>query len=346
VRWDELYVASAATWLPPPVTTAAAAEAGLMTARRLQETAFSSALVASDQECDAPPNMAVRAGRAALRRAGTDPADVALVLHSCGWFQGIEMWPAANYVAGNTVGRPVPAFAVQQRCNGAMGALELAGAYLTAGLATGSTALLTTGERHAGPQLDRWNALDLCVFGDGATAIVVSREDGFARVLSTATVADNSLEVLSRGDVPFAVSPLEVSTVDLTGRQASRTAVQSDLSERFLAVLTTAQRRALADAGTTAAELAWTVIPASRRGHGQELHRLLGVADERTTWHYARTTGHLGPGDQFAGLAHLVETGRVAPGDRVMLFGGGAGYTCTVAVLEILRVPEWDHVAA
>jgi 3-oxoacyl-[acyl-carrier-protein] synthase-3 len=29
----------------------------------------------------------------------------------------------------------------------------------------------------------------------------------------------------------------------------------------------------------------------------------------------------------------------VGPGDRVLLYGGGAGYSCTVAVIEITDTP-------
>jgi 3-oxoacyl-[acyl-carrier-protein] synthase-3 len=74
---------------------------------------------------------------------------------------------------------------------------------------------------------------------------------------------------------------------------------------------------------------------------GFHFHSMLGVPEERTTWAFGRGTGHVGAGDWFVGLEHLCETGDLAPGDKVLLFGGGAGYTCTAAVIEVLRLPAW-----
>lgn len=60
-----------------------------------------------------------------------------------------------------------------------------------------------------------------------------------------------------------------------------------------------------------------------------------------TNWEWSRTVGHLGAGDQFASLAHLVDSGRARPGDRCVLIGVGAGYSWGCAVVEIDTVPDW-----
>jgi 3-oxoacyl-[acyl-carrier-protein] synthase-3 len=342
MRWENLFVSGVAAWLPPLVAAEDAVLAGLLDPARSKLRGIESVTVASDAEEDAPPRMAVRAAREALGRGNVDPADVSLVLHSSLWFQGIDLWPAASYVAHEAVGRQVPAFGLAQRCNGGMGAIELAGAYLGAGIGGGHAALLTTGDRFAGPRIDRWNSVDVTMYGDGAAALVLSTRDGFARVLSTATGVDNSLEILARGDEPFAAHPVEPSPVaDLGARtvRGAELADMPDLTHRYIDLLVAAKTQALEDAGTAIDDIAHAVIPVSRRGTGHELHDLLGVPDERTSWAYGRTTGHVGAGDQYAGLAHLVENALVSPGDRVLLFGGGAGYTCTAAVVEILRMP-------
>lgn len=339
MRWENLFVSGTAAWLPPLVAAEDAVSAGLLEPERCKLRGIQSVAVASDAESDAPPRMAVRAAREALRRGGTAPEDVALVLHASLWFQGIDMWPEASYVAHEAVGRQVPAYSIGQRCNGGMGALELAASYLGAGPAEGHAALITTADRFSGPRVDRWNSVDVTMYGDGAGALVLSTRAGFARVLATTTAADNSLEILARGDDAFTRHPLEPAPmVDLGERTLSgaRAAAFEDLTHRYIDLLVSAKTRVLEDSGTAVEDIAWAVIPVSRRGTGHELHDLLGVPDERTSWSYGRTTGHLGAGDQFAGLARLTESGAVAPGDRVLLFGGGAGYTCTAAVVEIL----------
>ncbi|MEV0219885.1 ketoacyl-ACP synthase III family protein [Streptomyces sp. NPDC050704] len=342
MRWENLFVSGVAAWLPPLAAAEDAVSDGLLAPERGKLRGIVSVTVASDSEEDAPPRMAVRAAREALGRGNTDPGDVALVLHSSLWFQGVDMWPAASYIAHEAVGRQVPAFGLAQRCNGGMGAIELAASYLGAGIGDGHAALLTTGDRFAGPRVDRWNSVDVTMYGDGAAALVLSTRDGFARVLSTATGVDNSLEILARGDEPFVPHPVEPSSaVDLGARtvRGAELAALPDLTHRYIDLLVAAKTRALEDAGTSIDGIAHAVIPVSRRGTGHELHHLLGLPDERTSWAYGRTTGHVGAGDQFAGLAHLTENALVSPGDRVLLFGGGAGYTCTAAVVEILRMP-------
>ncbi len=70
-------------------------------------------------------------------------------------------------------------------------------------------------------------------------------------------------------------------------------------------------------------------------------YRPYGIDPARTTWEWSRTVGHLGAGDQFAGLDHLVTSGRAVPGDRVVLIGVGAGYSWGAAVVEICDRPAW-----
>ena len=50
-----------------------------------------------------------------------------------------------------------------------------------------------------------------------------------------------------------------------------------------------------------------------------------------STWGFGSTTGHLGAGDQAAGLDHLLRSGAAKPGQRVLLIGSATGFACTVA---------------
>ncbi|MGW9432958.1 3-oxoacyl-[acyl-carrier-protein] synthase III C-terminal domain-containing protein, partial [Streptomyces decoyicus] len=76
----------------------------------------------------------------------------------------------------------------------------------------------------------------------------------------------------------------------------------------------------------------------------REVLAALDIDLDLTTWSWGRTVGHLGAGDQFAGLDHLVTSGRAVPGDRVVLIGVGAGYSWGAAVVEICDRPAWARV--
>ncbi|MEU6172914.1 ketoacyl-ACP synthase III family protein [Streptantibioticus parmotrematis] len=342
MRWDDIHVAAVGTWLPEPVSAADAVREGKYTAERYETFGYQSVLQAEDV---APPDMAVYAAESALKRSGVAPEEFSLLIHGSLWFQGLDIYPTASYVAARTVGRSVAALDVQQRCNVGVSGVELAAAHLKSGLRGGSAVMLTTADRWAAPGVNRWELHDISTYGDGGTAVVVSSQGGFARLLSTATVADNSLEGLARGDQPFlSASPAAAEGIDLTRRshEYMEAGDEKEIVLRIARVMLQAKKQALADAGIETADLARVVTPNTGRRKGDhQVHHLIGVTEEQTTWDYGRTTGHIGAGDWAAGLAHLIDTRAVEPGDKVMLFGGGAGYTCTVAVLEINEVPQW-----
>ena len=344
MRYRDLYVAGTGTWLPELVPVGRAVADGLLDPERAEQHQFRSAAVAGPDD-PPPPEMAARAARVALGRAGLRKHALGLILHCANWFQGLDLWPAASYVGSAAGQRFVPSFEVRQRCNAGMGALELAAGYLSGGGQFGDAALITTGDRWAPPRVDRWNTVPISIYGDGGTALVLSREPGFARLVATCTCADNSLEELARGDDPFTAQPPDPSvTVDLA--QRTRAAVRDSLPDAFdrlSRLLNATIDGVLGEAGIARSKLARVVLPNTRQGSGhREMHDLLRIEADRTTWEYGRTVGHLASGDQFAGLDHLVTAALVGPGDHVLLWGGGAGYTCTAAVLEILDVPDWS----
>ena len=206
MRCDDLFLTGLAHHLPDAVDVDAAVADGRYDPDDRRTDGYASVTVATGE---APPEMAAAAARQALDRAGTPPSEIAVLLHASAWFQGLDYWPAASYVHREVLGeagRHAPALDVQQMCAGAMGALELAASYLAADPSRRS-ALVTTADRYADPGFDRWRGdVRGIVYGDGAAAAVVGRE-GFARLLSVATVVDTTLEGMYRGDEPFEPVP-------------------------------------------------------------------------------------------------------------------------------------------
>ncbi|MFI9080860.1 ketoacyl-ACP synthase III family protein [Streptomyces sioyaensis] len=346
MRWKEIYVAGLGSWLPEPVPVSECVAAGECGQEWIDDFGYESVRIVRESAGEAwaaPPDMAVAAGRTAHERSGLPKSAYSLLLHGSTWFQGLDIWPAASYVAERTVGPTVPGLDVQQRCNVGISGLELAAAHLTAGF--GSAVMLTTADRFGGPGADRWRLRHGNAYADGATATVLSTEGGFARLVATATVADNTLEPMARGDEEFApVSRAVERQIDLSARDnAHRAVIDGTFTDiRVGKVLLEAKYAVLEDAGLEADDLAYVVIPSTGRMPGRlQIHHLLGVDEERTTWEFARRSGHIGAGDWAAGLEHLLCRANVRPGDYVMLFGGGAGYTISAAVLEIIAAPDW-----
>ncbi|MFD5234120.1 ketoacyl-ACP synthase III family protein [Streptomyces qaidamensis] len=333
----ELYIAAASSWLPPRMTLDEADRAGLVDRSRVWNTGIESVCVSADRSA---PEMAVLAARDALERAGSGPQDLHLLLHACAYHQGHDMWPSASYIQQFAGGGTCPAVEVRQMSNGGMAALELAAGYLLAD--DRSAALITTADRFCLPGFDRWRSDPSTVCGDGATAVVLSTRAGFARLRGLVTVSDPELERGARAD-RFSDAPMTAGgPVDLNPNSDSlvRELGLEGLLRRIEAGQRTAFDRACVHADVKLSDIDWFVLPnLGRTRMRAQYFDPFGIDPQRSTWAWGRQVGHLGAGDQFAGLAQLVSEGALNPGQTCALVGVGAGFTWTVGIVEITAEP-------
>lgn len=335
----DVYVSGTGLHLPPAMPAEEAVALGLTDRLTVQRTRMRSVCVSSESG----PELAVRAAREAIRTAGAGRDDIDLVLHASTYFQGHDLWAPASYVQREALGNTCVAVDIGQLSNGGMAAMELAVAYLQAD-SDRRGVLITTGDRFCLPGFDRWATDPGTVCGDGGSAIVLSGVDGFARVRSLATVSDPSLEKMGRGADPFSEAPLRarapISAEEPRARLVKELGL-GELIERLHAGQRAAFDKALADAGTKADDIAWFVLPnLGRPKMDFQFFAALDLDPERTTWSWGCGVGHLGAGDQFAGLAHLARTGALRAGEACALVSAGGGFSWTVAVLEVLRAPR------
>jgi 3-oxoacyl-[acyl-carrier-protein] synthase-3 len=340
--FNDLFVAGIGSWLPPAVDVAEAVADGRYDAAEQAANEYLSITVAGDE---APPDMAVRAGRQALARSGLPAGDIALLLHASLWYQGVDFWPTASYVHQHVLGegRYTPAMDIHQMSNGSMAGIELAATYLAADPGR-RAALVTTADRLALPGFDRWRSdLRGIVYGDGAAALVLARE-GFARLLSVVTITDSTLEGMYRGHDPFGTASGHAGQpLDNRARRAdfAASADMDVLGRRVRSGLTEAVERSLADAAVKLADINWAVLPnLGVAGLRRSYLEPLGLDLAATAWEWGRRTGHVGAADQVIGLGNVAYSGRVAPGDRVLLVGVGAGFSWTCAVVEFIAAPS------
>jgi 3-oxoacyl-[acyl-carrier-protein] synthase-3 len=341
VKTAGLFIAGIGTYLPPATKVEQAVADGRFDPQEAEDMQLESICEATDE---APPDMAVSAARSALERSGHRHEDVALLLHASVYFQGLELYPTASYIHRAALGdHSALAFEIKHASNGGMTALDVAARWLTSS-DDAVAALVTTADKCSLPAIDRWNSDIGIVPGDGAAAMVLSKRSGFARVLSSATVSDPTLERLHRGDAPFTPHNDPTQLIDLRSRKLQYLGdVELDeFTRRFRAGLQSCVDNALADAGIQLRDVARFVVPHFGRIVLQrECLLALGIDEARTTWSWGRTVGHIGAGDQIAGLGHLMETGAVNVDDYCMLLGVGAGFTWTCAVVRIVERPSW-----
>lgn len=333
MRPNEVYLRSVAAWLPGTVDVSEAVADGRYAATACDDDDYSRICIEPDL---AAAEMAVEAAKNAVSDSG---ASIALVFHSSIWFQGASMWPAASFVAAQAGAPSAVAFDLQQQCNAGLAGIELASRLLDGpgrpgGSFVDGDVLVTSADRFSGTSIDRWSTESGVVYADGAAAAVLSRGGGALRIVSTSTSAANPNEVAVRGE---ALTPEpDGSPLRLQDRfdHFARTGAIRPTVRNMIEAVAGSVKGALRDADTSMDELAGIVVPATGRTRFAHLLAATGIDIDRTNWHHVRTIGHLGVSDQLAGLACMIEEKEPAPGDRFLLLGGGAGFTCTSVVLE------------
>lgn len=354
MRWNDIYIDSCAAELGRPENTAVAVLEGRYDAKEAAGDGYKAIRVVDEGPAIA---LAVTAAEEVLQRSKIDPKEFDIVLHSSCSNQGLDHFAPASYVQGRTIGGLGAAMEVRQYSNGGLAALEIGAAYLQVRSST-SAALLTTSDIFALPSFDRYRSDKGVVFGDGGTAMVLSRRGGVARLLSTSMISDGTYgAVYIGGDptgglrgVPGAGAEPQ-GPVDLRSRREEYLVDNVELLLKVVESMTERQldsvRIALADADLNSSDIdRWVLTNVGLTMADQEFRREFGIEEEATTWDWGRQVGHLGAADQVAGLTYLLETGAVHPGDRVALCGVGMGFTYACAVVEIQEQPDWSLTAA
>ncbi len=248
MKINELFIAGVGSYLPPAVSVKEAVASGRYSPKEAEETQMESVLVSGDETS---PDMAVHAARVALERSGHQPKDIGLLLHASIYFQGLEIYPTASYIHNAALGNhSALALEVKGVSNGGMSSMELAAAYLMASSEL-TAAMITTADKFCPPVIDRWGGDTGMLMADGATALILSRRKGFARLLSIATTSDPSLEKLHRGNAPFAPYSDDSKSTSVVDRKRAYIADVGlgSMVGRFGAGLNGSIDRALSDAG-------------------------------------------------------------------------------------------------
>jgi 3-oxoacyl-[acyl-carrier-protein] synthase III len=335
VRVKDVFVSGNGVRLPETLMVSDAIASGECEPKLVARTDVESVVVSPHESA---AEMAVAAARIALERARSGPEDIDLILHATTYHQGQDLWPVGSYIQRETVRNSCLALEIRQMSNGGMAALDLAVAYLAS--RPGKDALLTTSDRFCLPGIDRWRTDPGTPYGDGASAIVLTQRGGYAKLLSLAINADSDLEPLHRGDVPFGLAPFS-HRIPVDFEEAKHTFSREFGLSYGINKANAGQARcveeALSDADMKIGDADWVILPHfGKRRLDVNYLRPYDIEPGRTTWEWSRTVGHLGAGDQFASLDHLVETGKATSGQRIVMFGVGAGYSWGCAVLEMV----------
>lgn len=190
----------------------------------------------------------------------------------------------------------------QQACTGMLGSIRLARALLLAETDVHRVLCVTADRFPPGATYEQTYNL----ISDGAGCCVVSDAPAGFRVLGCHAVTNGGLVMASADE-----------TVGSFFTYAHRTI-----------------NAALAKAGVGLADIAYVVPQNTNPKAWALLARLLGLPGERVWMPSIGEVGHVISADNVVNLARLEQSGRLRPGDRVLLFMAGYGMHWQCTVLE------------
>ncbi|GAA5106091.1 ketoacyl-ACP synthase III family protein [Nocardia iowensis] len=348
MRTPNTYIAALGSFLPATVTAEQAVAQGLYPAETAEIHELGGAAVAGPIPA---PEMALRAAEIAVKRSGLVAEEFDLLLYASTWLQGPEGWLPHPYLQRHLVG-PIPALEIRQGCNGMFSALSMAVEYLRADPDRHS-ALLVAADNFGTPLMDRWKMSALFIAGDAASAVVLTKTDGFAQLLSVCHTSIPEAEEIHRASEPLFPPGVSLGkSPDFFARLQEITAKVAAAPDSPLGAAMARVReeipvvvgQALDEAGIGLDDIARVAfLNCSREATEQRCMVPLGLPMEKSTWDFGRMVGHCSASDQILSFEHLVTTGQLRAGQYLLLFGSAPGVLLSAAVIKVLRDPEWTE---
>ncbi len=287
-------------------------------------------------------DLAVAAAAKLLAELGIGADDVDLLLFASASQDMVE--PATSHIVAAKLGVRAPVMDVKNACNSVLNALEVANALIAAG--SYRAVLVVSGE--APSRAVRWDVPDRETYLTSAAGYTMS-DAGAALLVRPTTAAERDARD-DHGPAPRGIlasafgadsSKWDVGMLPGGGtafpRDLERTYFEIDgsrLREAFLALGPEVVLEALDRAGLGWDDVALVAVHQVAVAYLDDVHRALGLPADRTIVTVAEH-GNVASVTLPLQLATALETGRVEPGDVVVLIGLAGGISIGATVLRL-----------
>ncbi|MFM2051955.1 MAG: hypothetical protein RL682_2446 [Pseudomonadota bacterium] len=266
-------------------------------------------------------DLALEACKNALTAAGRVPADIDLIIVATSTPDMV--FPSTACILQNKLGAPGgAAFDVQAVCSGFVYALSIADSMIQTGAASKA---LVVGAEIFSRILDFKDRTTCVLFGDGAGAVVLEASD-VPGILASDLHADGK-------HVGILCVPGHVSGGNVTGDPLLKMDGQA-VFKLAVGVLEDAARAVLAKAGKTEADIDWLIPHQANIRIMQSTARKLKMSMDKvvvTVDQHGNTSAASIP----LALDSAVRSGKVIPGETLMLEGVGGGFTWGAVLLNL-----------
>ncbi len=289
-----------------------------------------------------PNEMAVKAARIALDRAGLDPMDVDVVLCTTEEWREYLLWTTAIDLAWEVGARKAWGVDVHTRCATTIAALKLAKSLMAD---DPSINTILVGGGYAVSHFIDLTDLDtsfLFNIGAGAGAMILRRDWAGNHVLGTHLIADGSM---SRHVIVPASGTIRHPTDAAVGEggfkfrlvepEGMKTRLGEVSIDNWLTCVDVAlQRSGRKPDGSpyTRADIDFLNMSLVKPSAYREMLGQLGLTEEQGV--YMSRIGHIGEQDAIINIEAGLEQGRLKPGDTMAILAAGIGYVWGGAIVK------------
>jgi len=279
-------------------------------------------------EGENPSDMAVAAGQRALAAAGRPAEAVDLVLVATN-FPDMICPGSAPFVAEGLGLATTPFFDLTAGCSGFVYGLAVADGLIQS---RAFHCVLLIG-LEALSRVTDWSDRRTCIlFGDGAGATVLEPNDGPSGILGSALFGDPTKSLLLHMPAGGTRSPASAATVEAGGHFLKMEG--AGVFRNAVPMMEEATHAALAQAGLSLGDVDWVIPHQANIRIVDALTERLGVDPDRVIVNLANVANTSTASIPIA-LDEAIRSGRVKPGDRVVVTAFGAGVTYGAVVLQI-----------
>ena len=271
--------------------------------------------------------MAAAASRKALARAELDPAELDLIIVAT--ITPDMPFPATACLVQQELGAAkAAAFDLEAACSGFLYALEIAQAFITAGVHQN---ILIIGAEKLSSIID-WEDRNTCVlFGDGAGAAVQQRRDGARGVLATRLGSDGTKANILAMPGGGCRQPATVDSVNerihflkMEGKEVYKNAVTA---------MTAAAKEVLERSGLGIEDIKCIIPHQANMRIISAIGDRLGAAEDQVFVNLQKY-GNTSAASVAVALDEALQQGVVQRGDKILIIAFGAGLTWGATVLE------------
>jgi len=335
----DIYITSSASWLPDSmssITTAIAS--GEYAQSDAEEMCYENISIA-------PKNitvmdMAAEAANRALKKANTAGSQLEMLTYNAIHHHGHpQLWCPASYLQRILHAESAMPLSIYQGCDGQL----LSIAMLSRVLQTSEKnyALSVAADKFSNGGINRWHGDYGIVYGDAATAVVLSKINGIAKILDLQSAHNPALESLHRFDQAYDVEEQTYFEKQYNVRSAKKNFLTQHGKDFLIQATHSAMRRLwnkIFSKNTTSPEdIRFFIFPnLAKNVLDKNYFPIYTDIEKKSLWKFGKQVGHLGASDCIAGLTYLIESQEVHAGDKILCIGAGSGFSWSFMLIEML----------